>query len=95
MKIKVHNSELDGNESTSNVKVKTNLWILPHHHICLTFNILAHIIGDGTRRSPLLCCYEKGWIRAPEQKGCDLPLSKSKAGEKVGAWMSGMLPDTG
>ena len=32
------------------VNAKTNLWIPPNHHICLTFNNLAHIIVDGTGR---------------------------------------------
>ena len=64
MKIEVHNSKLDGNQSTGKVKVNTNLWIPLIHHICLTFNALAHIIVDGTRRSPFLCCHEKGQIGA-------------------------------
>ena len=29
------------------------------------------------------------------EKGCDWPLSKGKAGGEAGARMSGMLPDTG
>ena len=29
------------------VNANINLWIPPSHHICLTFNNLAHIIVDG------------------------------------------------
>ena len=46
MEIKVHNSKLDGNQSTRKVKANTNLWILLSCHICLIFNNLAHIIFD-------------------------------------------------
>ena len=42
---------------------------------------------------PFYAATEKGQIRAWEQKGYDWPLSKGKASGKVGAWMSGMLPD--
>ena len=63
MEIEVHNSKLDGNQSTSKVKVNTNLWIPPGHHICLTFNNLAHIICYGTERSPFVLP-QKGDIRA-------------------------------
>ena len=94
MKIKVHNARSDGYQSKSKVKVNTNQWIPPSHHICPTFNTLTHI-GDGTRRSPLLCCHRKGQIGAWKQKGCDWPPLKGNGGGKVRAWMSGMLPDTG
>ena len=56
------NARSDGNQSKSNVKVNTNLWIPLSCHIGLTFNTLAHIIGDGTRRSPLLCCHKRGGL---------------------------------
>ena len=85
----------------SNMKLKhkkvnavTYLWIPLSHHICLTFNNLAHIIVDGTRRFPLLSCYEKEQIRHRKEGGSDWSVSKEKAGGKVGVWMSGMPPGT-
>ena len=60
MKIKVHNARSDGNQSTSKVKVNTNLWIPPCYHICLMFNTLAHIIGHGSRKSPFYAATKSG-----------------------------------
>ena len=54
---KLHEIKVQGS------KCYTNLWIPPSHHIYLTFNNLGHIVVDGTRRFPLLHCYEKGRIR--------------------------------
>ena len=38
--------------------------------------------------SPCLYYYVKGQIRALEQKGCDWPLSKGRAGGEAGARIS-------
>ena len=61
MKIKAHNSKLDVNQSTNNVKINTKLWIHLSHHICLTFKTLEHITVNGTGRSPFML----------QQKGVD------------------------
>ena len=68
--------------STNNVKVNTNLWIPLSHHICLTFNTLVHIIGDGTRRSPFMLL-QKGADQDMEVKGLCLATFK-----KQGWWES-------
>ena len=65
MEIEVHNK----------VNANTNLWILPSHHIYLTFNKLACIFVDGTKRFPFYTA-TKGGGWGVEMKGQRLVLFK-------------------
>ena len=66
------------------VNVNTNLWNPPSHHICLTFNNLVHIVVDGTGRSPLLYCHEKGWIRHENERAVIGQFQKARLVGKLG-----------
>ena len=66
------------------INANTKLWIPPSHHICLTFNNLAHIIGDGTGRFLLSYCYKKGWIMHGNKTAVIGQFQKARGVGKLG-----------